>query len=283
MQALMSFQEMEKAAEVMAKSGLFPAWNTKEKMFSLMLICRSEGIDPIRAVNRYDNVQGRITKRSEAKLEDFIAAGGKVEWHDVSDKCFKATFTPPNGGKPLTHQYDWQDVVRAGNQNKDSYKKYPKDMLRSRLVSGALRMVWPQAGSLMYSPEEAMDFQGTPEAAAAPLAPMFAAPGTAKPTKAKKNAVPVATEPEEPAIDVQATEIPQDVSEPVLTPEGVMDADQESEVLHPIHELDKDKVLKFLYKIKWLKAGQDTGDLSEQHWAQIESNFEGFKKKVEAM
>jgi hypothetical protein len=279
--ALMSFQEMEKSAEVMAKSQLFPAWNTKEKMLSLMLLCRSEGIDPIRAVNRYDNIKGRVTKRAKAKLEDFFAAGGKVEWLESSDKCAKAIFTPPNGGKPLTHEYNWQDVVKAGNQSKDNYRNYPKEMLRARLVSGALEMVWPQAGGLMYTPEEVSDmdngFSDTEEKNVTPKpTTMF----NKTPVNFEKDVKPKAGRPKKHA---ETPPEPEVIDAEVVSETTITDENDNSEAQHPIYTLDADKAKSYLVKIKWLADGQELADLSKEHLNKIANSFESFKAKVEAM
>ena len=161
----LSFEEMQVAAQTFADSNLFPAWDTPAKMLTLMLLCRAEGRDPVSAVNRYDNIQGRVAKRPLAMLEDFIAAGGQVEWLEATDKVARATFIPPNG-KPLTLDYTWEQVVRAGLDRKENYRKYPEAMLRARLISAAMRMVFPGATSMLYG--RGKSASGTGEAVTCP-------------------------------------------------------------------------------------------------------------------
>ena len=153
----LTFEQMEKTAEIVAKSKLFPQWDSKEKVMTLMLLCKAEGSDPISAINRYDTIQGRVAKKSQAMLEDFVRCGGTVEWTTSNEKEAEAIFTPP-GGKPLQIKITMSELARAGLTGKDNYKKYPAQMLRARLISNAMRMVFPSATNLLYSPEEVQDF-----------------------------------------------------------------------------------------------------------------------------
>jgi len=153
----LSFEQLKETAQVMAESKLFPSWDTPQKMLSLMLLCKAEGSDPITAVNRYDNIKGRISKKPIAMIEDFINDGGKVEYLESTDKVCKIKFTCPNGVEHV-EDYTMQDALKAGNANKDNYKKYPKSMLRARCISSALRAIYPKSTSAVYTPEETQEF-----------------------------------------------------------------------------------------------------------------------------
>lgn len=160
----LSFAELKESAQVMADSKLFPQWETPQKMMSLMLLCRAEGSDPITAVNRYDNIKGKIAKKPIAMLEDFISDGGKVEYLESTDKVCKIQFTCPNGIEHV-EEYNMNDVVKAGNQNKDNYRKYPKQMLRARCISSALRAIYPKSTGAVYTPDELEDSKPEPKQA----------------------------------------------------------------------------------------------------------------------
>jgi hypothetical protein len=49
-------------------------------------------------------------------------------------------------------------ATKAQLGGKDMWKKYPRQMLRSRVVSEGVRTVYPGATSGLYVPEEVRDF-----------------------------------------------------------------------------------------------------------------------------
>lgn len=155
---IVSFGDMERLAESIAKSGLF-GMKTKDQALALMAISQAEGRHPALAARDYDIIQGRSAKKAEAMLRDFLEAGGKVEWHKLDDTIADATFSHPAGGS-VRITWDTKRAQMAGLHGKDMYKKYPRQMLRSRVVSEGVRTVYPAATSGMYVPEEVADFDG---------------------------------------------------------------------------------------------------------------------------
>lgn len=147
--------ELEKMAAAIAKSNLFGA-KTPEQALTLMLVSQAEGRHPALAARDYDIIQGRPAKKAEAMLRDFLEGGGKVEWHMLSDTVADATFSHPSGGSV---RIDWtlNRAIAAGLGGRDMWKKYPRQMLRSRTVSEGIRTVCPMATSGMYVPEEVHD------------------------------------------------------------------------------------------------------------------------------
>jgi hypothetical protein len=151
----MAFGEIERLAISIAKSGLF-GMKTPDQAMALMMIAQAEGMHPALAARDYDVIQGRPAKKSEAMLRDFLGAGGKVEWHGLDDTIADATFSHPQGGM-VRITWDMKRAQAAGLGGKDNWKKFPRQMLRSRTVSEGVRTVWPTATGGMYVPEEAQD------------------------------------------------------------------------------------------------------------------------------
>lgn len=156
----LTFQEVERLAEGVARSGMF-GMKTKEQALALMMISQAEGRHPALAARDYDVIQSRPAKKAEAMLRDFIEAGGKIEWHSLSDTVADATFSHPAGGT-VRITWDMERAKTAQLTGKDMYKKYPRQMLRSRCVSEGVRTVYPAATSGMYVPEEVADFAAQP-------------------------------------------------------------------------------------------------------------------------
>lgn len=146
--------DLERMARAFAASKLFGVQNP-EQALALCLVAQAEGRHPASAAQDYHIISGRPAKKADAMLRDFISAGGKVEWHKLDNETADATFSHPYGG---TVRIDWtlQRAQAAGIAN-PMWKKYPRQMLRSRVVSEGVRTVCPGATSGMYVPEEVQD------------------------------------------------------------------------------------------------------------------------------
>lgn len=151
--ALIPLDQMQTLAAAVAKSNLFGA-KTPEQALTIMMLAQAEGRHPMSAAKDYDIINGKPSKKAEAMLRDFLAAGGKVEWHKLEDDGADATFSHPQGG---TVRISWDEarMKKAQIQNDAMYKKYPRAMYRSRVVSEGVRTVYPSATGGLYVPEEA--------------------------------------------------------------------------------------------------------------------------------
>ena len=158
--APISTNDLEKMAHAIAKSGLF-GMKTPEQALALMLIAQAEGRHPALAARDYDIIQGKPSKKTEAMMRDFLENGGKVEWHILTDDQASATFSHPSGGT-VTIDWDMERAKTAGLAGKGTWKQYPRQMLRSRVVSEGIRTVAPFATSGMFGPEEVADFAPEP-------------------------------------------------------------------------------------------------------------------------
>lgn len=155
--ALIPLEQMQTMANAVAKSGLFGA-KTPEQALTIMLIAQAEGRHPMSAAKDYDIINGKPSKKAEAMLRDFLASGGSVEWHKLSDDGAEATFSHPQGG---TVKIDWNEarMKKAKISNADMYSKYPRAMYRSRCVSEGVRTVCPAATGGLYVPDEVKAFE----------------------------------------------------------------------------------------------------------------------------
>jgi hypothetical protein len=157
----MTYAEMERLAESVAKSRLFGI-ATKEQAIVLMCVAQAEGRHPVLAARDYDIIQGRPAKKSEAMLRDFLEAGGKVTWERLDDNAAIGIFEHPAGGKARI-EWDMDRARKAKLTGKDNWQHYPRAMLRSRVVSEGIRTVYPAATSGMYETEEERDIDRRPQ------------------------------------------------------------------------------------------------------------------------
>lgn len=154
---LVPVDQIQAMAVAVAKSGLF-GMKTPEQAMALMLIAQAEGMHPAIAARDYHVIQGRPALKADAMLARFLAAGGKVEWKEYTDTSVVAVFSHPAGG---TVEIDWT-IARAKAANlagKDTWKQYPRQMLRARVISEGIRTVYPGASVGIYTPEEVQDFE----------------------------------------------------------------------------------------------------------------------------
>jgi len=161
MNNLVPFQDMTLMADSIAKSGLFGMKNVNE-VLALMLVAQAEGLHPATAARDYHIIQGRPALKADAMLARFQQAGGKVDWTDYTDQIVTGIFTHPNGGT-LKLSWSIEQATKAGlNKPGSGWSKYPRAMLRARVVSEGIRSVYPGCVIGTYTPEEVADFDDKP-------------------------------------------------------------------------------------------------------------------------
>jgi len=126
---------------------------TREQALTLMAIAQAEGTHPACALRDYHVINGRPALKADAMLSRFQSAGGKVEWHTLTDSLAKATFSHASGGS-VTLDWDIKRSQTAGLGGNGMWKKYPRQMLRARLISEGVRTVLPGVICGFYAPEE---------------------------------------------------------------------------------------------------------------------------------
>jgi hypothetical protein len=139
------------------KSGFY-GFKNKEQVMAVMLVAQAENKHPATVVQEYDIIQGKPALKSQAILARFQLSGGSVQWDEVTNKKVKGTFKHPQGGS-LTVEWTIEMAKQAGIYREGSgWSKYPEDMLRARVISRAVRSIYPACILGHYATEEVMDF-----------------------------------------------------------------------------------------------------------------------------
>jgi len=154
------FEHQMRLAESFAKSGMF-GLKSPDQALALMALCEAEGLHPAIAVRDYHIIQGKPALKADAMLARFQNAGGRVKWLEMSDERVAAEFSHPAGGT-VTIDWDAARAKTAGFWGKDNWKKFPRAMLRARVVSEGIRTVYPGVVVGVYTPEEVQDFDDRP-------------------------------------------------------------------------------------------------------------------------
>lgn len=147
-------------AQAVAKSGLF-GMKSAEQAMALMLVAQAEGMHPATAARDYHVIQGRPALKADAMLARFMQAGGRVQWSSYTAECVRATFSHPQGGE-VEVEWTIEQAKAIGLANKETWRQYPRQMLRARVVSEGIRTVFPGVAVGVYTPEEVADFDERP-------------------------------------------------------------------------------------------------------------------------
>lgn len=154
----MALGDVERMGDVLARSRMFGFKNTEEAV-ALMLMAQAEGNHPAKAAQEYHVIQGRPALKADAMLARFQAAGGVVEWEKVTDEVVSAYFSHPTAcPKPVLVDWTMERAKTARLTGKDNWSKYPRQMLKARVISEGVRMTFPGVTVGLYTPEEVMQF-----------------------------------------------------------------------------------------------------------------------------
>jgi hypothetical protein len=157
MSNIIPVSDMTVMADSIVKSGFY-GFKTKEQVMAVMLVAQAENKHPASVVQEYDIIQGKPALKSQAILARFQLSGGSVQWDVVTPKAVKGTFKHPQGGS-LTVEWTIEMAKQAGIYREGSgWSKYPEDMLRARVISRAVRSIYPACILGHYATEEVMDF-----------------------------------------------------------------------------------------------------------------------------
>jgi hypothetical protein len=147
-------------AEQVAKSRLFPGFETPQAAFALMLLCQSEGLHPMQAVRRFHLINGKPSMRADAMQAEYQRQGGTVRWLKSDAGECRARFLHPVHAPEPGLEIEWT-IARAGLAGltgNPTWKKFPAQMLRARVISEGVRAVLPGVVCGIYTPEEVGDF-----------------------------------------------------------------------------------------------------------------------------
>lgn len=153
---LVPLADQRQMAEAIVKSGFY-GFKDVAQVMAVMIVAQAENKHPGTVVQEYDIIQGRPALKSQAILARFQQAGGKVEYNTYADDKVEMTFSHPAGGS-LKLAWTIKQAIDIGLATKDNWKKYPRAMLKARVVSEGVRAVYPACILGHYAVEEVQDF-----------------------------------------------------------------------------------------------------------------------------
>lgn len=153
---IVPWADQERMAQAIARSGLFGLKDVTQ-VLALMAVAQAEGRHPATVAKDYHIIQGRPALKADAILARFQSAGGKVEWKTYTDDEVTGVFSHAQGGS-LAVTWTLKNAKAIGLAGKDNWAKYPRAMLRARVISEGVRSVYPAVLVGEYTPEEVADF-----------------------------------------------------------------------------------------------------------------------------
>ena len=160
----MSFAEMEKLAEYVAKSGLFPGINSSQSAMTLLALCQADGIPAIKAIQRYHIIEGRPSMRAEVMRAELLRAGGFFRFVEHGrERCVMEFWHPAHHPDRITVVKTLQEYVDSGTATtadgrlKKNWRASTAQMLIARCTTQGVTMVCPGVVAGIYTPEETQD------------------------------------------------------------------------------------------------------------------------------
>jgi hypothetical protein len=154
--------------DLLASGSLPPGINTKEKIMTITQYGKELGMTPMTAINSISLVSGRMVISSKILGSMLKAKGYEFVW--TADWAFDEE-KQTNYSEIRLYWYSsilkremsdslrmtWNELERAGLTDRDTYKKYPKFMLRARTMSAAIDKIAPEVRNNIYTAEELAD------------------------------------------------------------------------------------------------------------------------------
>ena len=98
-------------------------------------------------------VKGKVEEAAASQLARFKANGGRAEFVELSEQRAELKLMHPNGDNH-TETFTIEDAKLAGLAVQPNFKKYPKAMLRSRVITAGLKSIGWEGAVGVYDPDE---------------------------------------------------------------------------------------------------------------------------------
>jgi len=144
-----------KVCELLIASGLLPPHlKTKAAVYMIVLTGQEYGFTPLRSINLFDMIKGRVAPRAAALQAIAQANGGKFK--TIASSNESVTVQASRGDWSENYTFSMSDAKQAG-LNGDNWQKYPKDMMYARCTARLCRHGWADIIGGLHAAEELED------------------------------------------------------------------------------------------------------------------------------
>ncbi|HEU4589027.1 MAG TPA: hypothetical protein VFS11_10280 [Gemmatimonadales bacterium] len=158
------FGQLLELSKALVQTGFLPDHiKTPGQAAAIILTGRELGMEPMRALRSLQMVKGKVVENADSQLARFKTDGGRAVFKELSETRAVLWLRHPNGDEH-TETFTLDDAKRAGLTNPSRsgepsmFVKFPKAMLRSRVITAGLKSVGWEGGAGAYDPEEAQAF-----------------------------------------------------------------------------------------------------------------------------
>lgn len=167
----MSFTETMTLGKVLFESGYFADVKSAAQAVVKILRGRELGIGPVSALEQVHVIQGK-TALGAGLIGALIKRSGRYDYRIVrlDDSCCEIAFFE-HGKEIGRSKFTIDDARRADLLSKDTWRKYPRNLLMARALSNGARWYCPDVfGGAIYTPEELREEQVVDVEVAEPVA-----------------------------------------------------------------------------------------------------------------
>lgn len=151
--APVDYEREKQGAAMLLKSGLAPiALKTPEAAMFVILVGRDLGLSPTQSLRSINVIQGKVEVAADMQLALLKRAGGRATFLHLDANKAELELTHPNGDKH-TETFTMADAKTAqlGGPN---WSKFPKAMLRSRVITAGMKSLGFDALAGVYAEGE---------------------------------------------------------------------------------------------------------------------------------
>jgi hypothetical protein len=151
-----TFADLVGMGEQLARTGFLPDHiKTGAQFAAIVMTGRELGMAPMRAIRSFHMVKVKVVEDAASQLARFKTAGGRATFDHLDDVRATLTLTHPNGDK---HTETWtiDDAKKAGLLN-GLVGKFPRAMMRSRVITAGLKSLGWEGAVGAYDPSELVE------------------------------------------------------------------------------------------------------------------------------
>lgn len=150
--------DVQSLAEVLSKSTLLPdALKGKVPDIVVQILAGQElGLPPMASIRGVYVVQGKPVLAADTMVGLVLASGLAEYFTCTEDTDARVTYETKRKGSPVAQKLSWsvEDTKRAGLQAKDTWRAYPRAMMKARAKAALARDAYPDVLASTHDPDE---------------------------------------------------------------------------------------------------------------------------------